>query len=62
MKITFKTICDFFLADRKQPVRDQKNYKEAIERATVWQTLLEEEEKRIMEYLAFKRTHSKEAA
>ena len=62
MKISFKTIRDFFLADKNQPIRDSKEYKEAIKRVTVWQTLYEEEDKRIIEYLAFKRTHSREAA
>ncbi|MFU8797315.1 MAG: hypothetical protein ACNA7Y_01260 [Gammaproteobacteria bacterium] len=60
MKITFKMICDFFLADKNQPIQNSKDYKEAIKRVTVWQTLYEEEEKRIIEYLSFKRTHSKE--
>ena len=62
MKITFEKIHSFMLADKKQPIRNHKTYKEAIERVTVWQTLLEEEEKRIMEYFAFKRTHSRQAA
>ena len=62
MKITFETIHTFISADNKQPICDRKSYKEAIKRATAWQTLLAAEEKRIIEYFSFKRTHSKKTA
>jgi hypothetical protein len=62
MKITFDAVRAFIIEDKKQPIRDSKSYKEAIKRATAWQTLLAEEEKRIIEYFSFKRTHSKSTA